>query len=720
MPASSKTWGDLQDGTFRNPILPGDYADPDVVRDGDRYYMITSSFQLCPGMPILESEDLVNWRTIGHAIPDPGALDPDLSGQRMAGYNLGVYAGSLRKLEWNETTSDGGLIRCKRWFVHTTLFTSGFIVSTADDIRGPWTARYMEDLHGRPLTAPKWDDPCPYWEFNDDGTLKAAYLVASKLPGAWYLHLFRMSVDGIRLLDGDLDFMTVEGDTTRLRTGATPDLALFRGSSSGDPKGELIDRKAGRTLRAARSLQDGHEADIAPSGDFLSVLNATHFADREGTVTNDYFSAEASKILRFGPETEAGQSRFDGRHGPHQRVCDYVYHFHSEYWDGFRMPILRRAKSVYGDKFDASGAYLGPGGPGDPGSYETQRILVDLKQPVPTREPNQGGFVDVPASLSTDGREHWYFLTHHGDKEVYPECRPSSLLPVTWIDGWPMPGIVQGNAPRCTGTPDVAATPYDGTPLLPDANPALHHPHQPLIPGVMQWYAPKPPLRAPGCESLLQASDNFGAGPYAGPVNSGASELSPLWQWNHSPIAGAWSLEARLGWLRLTSLPPLQREPAFFGIRNVLSQGYLAVPRVRIETRVDFSRLALGDEAGLAHFDGGKHSASLGLRRFADGRFRMCHNLRPCETTPPTDASIVILRSEIQLGGQAIFSYSIDNGLSFVEWPVRYTQRSSGHRGDRIGVYAFAADGRESKASKASLISGYAEFDYFRYEFPDA
>ncbi|MCU0793906.1 MAG: family 43 glycosylhydrolase [Opitutaceae bacterium] len=687
-------WGDQGDGTYRNPILPGDYCDPDVVRDGDRYYMITSSFQLHPGMPILESSDLVNWRTIAHAIPEPAALDPDLGWQRMAGYNVGVYAGSLRKLEWLERDASGALVSRKRWFVHTTLYTAGFVVATADDIRGPWSARFMEDRQGRPLRALRWDDPCPYWEFHDDGTLKAAWLIASKLPGAWYLHTFRLSLDGIRLLDGDLDAMNTEGDTTRRRAGD-------------DPRGALLHRHTGAPLRETRGLDDGHQAEINAAGDLLSVLHAAHLPDREGTVTHDYFSAEAAKLIRFGPETVAGRSTFTGRHGPDQRVCDYVYLYHSEYWDGFRMPVLRRAKSIYGDKFDSAGRYLGPGGPADPGVYETQRLLVDLRHPVPTREPNQGGFVDVPAHLSTDGREHWYWLTHHGEKEVYPECRPTSLLPVTWIDGWPFPGDPPpGDNPRSTGAPDVAATPYDGSGLTPEARADRHHPHQPLKPFVMRWHAPKPPLRAARAErARFQDSDDFAS-----------ATLSPNWLWNHAPRPGFWSLTARPGWLRLHAFATADRSDSFFQIRNVLSQGYVATPFVLAETRLDLAGLRPGQEAGLAHFDGGKHHASLGVYRHDDGRFLLRYNQRSPATPVPVSAPTILLRTEIGPDRVNRFRYSLDDGELWHDWPDRYALRSGGHRGDRIGLYTY----NHRAPDDASPDYGYADFDYFRYDYDHA
>ncbi|MDE6430329.1 MAG: family 43 glycosylhydrolase, partial [Duncaniella sp.] len=60
----SRRWGDLGDGTFANPVLNADYSDPDIIRVGDKYYLTCSEFHFM-GMPILESDDMVNWRIIG-------------------------------------------------------------------------------------------------------------------------------------------------------------------------------------------------------------------------------------------------------------------------------------------------------------------------------------------------------------------------------------------------------------------------------------------------------------------------------------------------------------------------------------------------------------------------------------------------------------------------------------------------------------------------------
>jgi xylan 1,4-beta-xylosidase len=62
-----------QSVTFQNPILPGFYPDPSVIRVDDTFYMINSSFQFFPGLPIHKSKNLVHWEHIG-MLCDPTAL----------------------------------------------------------------------------------------------------------------------------------------------------------------------------------------------------------------------------------------------------------------------------------------------------------------------------------------------------------------------------------------------------------------------------------------------------------------------------------------------------------------------------------------------------------------------------------------------------------------------------------------------------------------------
>jgi alpha-N-arabinofuranosidase len=63
--------------TFRNPILPGFYPDPYVCRVGKDYYLVTSSFEYFPGLPIFHSRDMVHWRQIGHVLDRPSPLNLD-------------------------------------------------------------------------------------------------------------------------------------------------------------------------------------------------------------------------------------------------------------------------------------------------------------------------------------------------------------------------------------------------------------------------------------------------------------------------------------------------------------------------------------------------------------------------------------------------------------------------------------------------------------------
>lgn len=83
---------DQENGEYINPILHADYSDPDVIRAGDDYYMTASSFNCVPGLPILHSKDLVNWRIIGHALQE---LTPKAFFDKPQ-HGSGVYAPCIR------------------------------------------------------------------------------------------------------------------------------------------------------------------------------------------------------------------------------------------------------------------------------------------------------------------------------------------------------------------------------------------------------------------------------------------------------------------------------------------------------------------------------------------------------------------------------------------------------------------------------------------------
>lgn len=111
----------------RNPILPGCYPDPSVCRVGDTYYLVTSTFEYLPGLPVFRSTDLAHWEQVGHAVDRPGMLD--YSGIASSG---GLYAPTLRH--------HAGLF----WLVCTLVDQNddtrgGNFLLTAEDPAGPWS-----------------------------------------------------------------------------------------------------------------------------------------------------------------------------------------------------------------------------------------------------------------------------------------------------------------------------------------------------------------------------------------------------------------------------------------------------------------------------------------------------------------------------------------------------------------------------------------------------
>ncbi|MGY6026466.1 family 43 glycosylhydrolase [Streptomyces spinosirectus] len=118
-------------GLFRNPVISGFHPDPSICRVGDDFYLVTSSFEWFPGLPVFHSRDLVNWRQLGHALDRPSQLD--LDGARPNG---GIYAPTLRH-------HDGV------FYIVTTLVDGGghFIV-TATDPAGPWSEPHWIEGEG--------------------------------------------------------------------------------------------------------------------------------------------------------------------------------------------------------------------------------------------------------------------------------------------------------------------------------------------------------------------------------------------------------------------------------------------------------------------------------------------------------------------------------------------------------------------------------------------
>src|ERR1700749_71418 len=75
---------------YKNPILFADSSDPDVIRDGTKYYLVASTFHFVPGIPILQSGDLVHWTIIGHVVQRM-EMDPRYSMIGGDRYGKGVW-----------------------------------------------------------------------------------------------------------------------------------------------------------------------------------------------------------------------------------------------------------------------------------------------------------------------------------------------------------------------------------------------------------------------------------------------------------------------------------------------------------------------------------------------------------------------------------------------------------------------------------------------------
>ena len=129
--------------TFHNPILPGFYPDPSICRVNEDYYLVTSTFEYYPGIPIFHSKDLVHWNQIGHVLDRPSQLE--LDSIKPSG---GVFAPTIR---FHNGTF---------YVINTLVGKKGNFVVTATNPAGPWSdPHWIADAPGI--------DPSLF--FDDDG-----------------------------------------------------------------------------------------------------------------------------------------------------------------------------------------------------------------------------------------------------------------------------------------------------------------------------------------------------------------------------------------------------------------------------------------------------------------------------------------------------------------------------------------------------------------------
>lgn len=177
-PYKSHVWvADNEDGTYKNPIIYADYSDPDVVRVGDDYFMTASSFNAIPGLPILHSKDMVNWKLINHALPQQVPSETF----KIPQHGNGVWAPSIRYhknefyIYWGDPDFGIYMVKTKNPF-------------------GKWDDPILV-MEGKGLI-----DPCPLFDDNGETYLVHAY-AGSRAGVKSLLTVNKMNPEGTKVLD---------------------------------------------------------------------------------------------------------------------------------------------------------------------------------------------------------------------------------------------------------------------------------------------------------------------------------------------------------------------------------------------------------------------------------------------------------------------------------------------------------------------------------------
>lgn len=327
---------------------------------------------------------------------------------------------------------------------------------------------------------------------------------------------------------------------------------------------------------------------------------------------------ETGKIINKGSGREASKL---------YKINGWYYHLFSEYKPGIgRYLMMQRSKNIYGP-------------------YTEVRQLNHADTLF--NEPNQGGLVKT-------AKGDWYFYTHHGTGDW--AGRINSLLPVTWVDGWPIIGKA--------GTDGI---------------------------GNMVWSGKKPVEGTPVVSP--ETNDEFDQ-----------KLLALQWEWNYQPRAEKWSLTERPGWLRLHSFKPLERDN-LLKAGNTLTMRSMRTSSNEVIIKLDLTGMADGQKAGLCHFASPYYS-SLGIVQKGSKRFLENKIADKIIEGPSIESKIVWLKTAWGLDGVSRYSYSAD-GDNYTDFGSPYQLAWGSYRGDRTGIYNY-----NNHSSQ-----GFVDVDFFHYSY---
>lgn len=192
---------DLKDGNYKNPILYADYSDPDVIRVGEDFFMTASSFTYSPGLPILHSKDLVNWKVVNYALDRM-----PFESYNLPSHGKGVWAPAMRYHEGE-------------YYIYFGAPDEGILMVKTKNPFGKWEEPVLVK------EAKGWIDTCPFWD--EDGQAYLVHAFANSRCGIKsILHINKMAADGKSLLDegtlvvdGRVNHPTLEGPKMYKRNG---------------------------------------------------------------------------------------------------------------------------------------------------------------------------------------------------------------------------------------------------------------------------------------------------------------------------------------------------------------------------------------------------------------------------------------------------------------------------------------------------------------------